>query len=118
MRGYILARDECVVTKSGKKMYGLDRFFSSLCGKPVPGLAFFALSLASVKERHDFPVRMEEVIRSEAERAASQAKREASKSKEPAQTRKPGRRKGSRNKNRVDVTLTPDLLHLRNWRRY
>ncbi len=35
---YICAGDECVVTKSGKKTYGLDRFFPSLYGKPVPGL--------------------------------------------------------------------------------
>ena len=42
----IAAGDECVVTKSGKKAYGLDRFFSSLYGKPVPGLSFFTLSLS------------------------------------------------------------------------
>ena len=37
---YLLAGDEVVVTKAGKTTYGLDRFFSSLYGKPVPGLAF------------------------------------------------------------------------------
>ncbi len=42
---YLLGGDECVVTKAGKKTYGLDRFFSSLYGKPVPGLSFFVLSL-------------------------------------------------------------------------
>jgi len=109
---YILAGDECVVTKSGKKTYGLDRFFSSLYGKAVPGLAFFALSLVSVKGRHAFPIRVEQVVRSAAEKAASQAKREAQKSKAPAQARKPGRPKGSRNQNRVDVPLTPELLHI------
>jgi putative transposase len=41
---YILAGDESVITKTGKKTYGIDRFFSSIYGKPVPGLAFFALS--------------------------------------------------------------------------
>jgi hypothetical protein len=40
---YLLAGDESIVTKSGKKTYGLDRFFSGLYGKPVPGLSFFAL---------------------------------------------------------------------------
>ena len=109
---YILAGDECVVTKSGKKTYGLDRFFSSLYGKAVPGLAFFALSLVSVKERHSFPVRVEQVVRSAAEKAASQAKHEAQKSQAPAQVRKAGRPKGSRNKNRVEVPLTPELLHI------
>ena len=109
---YILAGDECVVTKSGKRTYGLDRFFSSLYSKQVPGLAFFALSLVSVKERHAFPVRMEQVVRSAAEKAASQAKREARKAQEPAPARKPGRPKGSRNKKHEDVALTPELRHI------
>jgi putative transposase len=34
-----------VVTKSGKTTYGLDRFFSSLYGKAVPGLCFLSLSV-------------------------------------------------------------------------
>jgi hypothetical protein len=109
---YILAGDECVVTKSGKKTYGLDRFFSSLYGKPVPGLAFFVLSLVSVRERHSFPVRVEQVVRTQAEKAASQAKRAARKSKTPRPGRKPGRPKGSRNQNRAEVTLTPELLRI------
>jgi putative transposase len=33
------------VTKAGQDTHGVGRFFSSLYGKPVPGLAFFALSL-------------------------------------------------------------------------
>jgi len=36
---YLLAGDETIVTKSGKHTPGLDRFFASLYGKPVPGLA-------------------------------------------------------------------------------
>ena len=38
---YLLAGDEVVVTKAGQHTYGLDRFFSSLYGKPVPGLSCF-----------------------------------------------------------------------------
>src|SRR6266849_9789307 len=44
---YPLVGDEVIVTKAGKSTHGLDRFFASLYGKPVPGLAFFALSLVS-----------------------------------------------------------------------
>src|SRR4029434_3361659 len=54
---YLLVGDEVVVTKAGKHTYGLDRFFSSLYSKPVPGLAFFAFSLGSVQVRRAFPVR-------------------------------------------------------------
>jgi len=72
---YLLVGDEVVATKAGKLTYGLDRFFASLYGKPVPGLAFFTLSLVSVQARRSFPMRVEQVVRSEAEKAASKAKR-------------------------------------------
>ncbi len=108
---YLLAGDEVVVTKAGKHTHGLDRFFSSLYGKPVPGLAFFTLSLISTRERHSFPLRLEQVIRSEEERAAAAQRR--------AQTMPPattactrGRPKGSTNKDKTAVTLTPELLRI------
>src|SRR5713101_8328335 len=70
---YLVAGDEVIVTKAGKTTYGLDRFFASLYGKPVPGLAFFTLSLVSVQQRRSFPLRVEQVVRSAAEKAASKA---------------------------------------------
>ena len=60
---YLLAGDEVVVTKAGKHTHGLDRFFASLYGKPVPGLAFFMLSLVSLQERCSFPMHVEQVVR-------------------------------------------------------
>src|SRR6266446_7205473 len=79
--GYLLVGDEVVVTKAGKTTHGLDRFFASLYGKPVPGLAFFALSLVSIQQRRSFPMRVEHVVRSDAEKAASKAKAAAKKHK-------------------------------------
>jgi putative transposase len=52
---YLLAGDEVVVSKSGRKTYGLDRFFSSLASKPISAVSFFTLSLVSVEQRHSFP---------------------------------------------------------------
>ena len=72
----LIGGDESVVTKSGQKTYGLDRFFSSLYGKPVPGLSFFSLSLISVKERTSYPVMMEQVLK---EKKRSRTKRRSSK---------------------------------------
>jgi hypothetical protein len=109
---YLLAGDEVVVTKAGKHTYGLDRFFSSLYGKPIPGLAFFAFSLVSVQARRAFPVRVEQVVRSEAEKAASKAKAAAKQQKPSTPSRRPGRPKGSRNKPQVDVPLTPELSRI------
>ena len=50
------------------KVLGLDRFFSSLFSKPVPGLSFFALSLVSVEKRHSFPIQIEQLIKSDVEK--------------------------------------------------
>jgi putative transposase len=60
---FILAGDETVVTKSGKKTFGIDRFFSSLFGKPVPGISIFAFSLVSTKLRISFPLITQQMIR-------------------------------------------------------
>src|ERR1700756_4342119 len=93
--GYLLVGDEVVATKAGKHTYGLDRFFASLYGKPVPGLAFFTLSLVNIAQRHSFPIRVEQVVRSDAEKAASKAKAQAKKSLVPRPKRRPGRPPGS-----------------------
>ena len=99
----LIGGDESVVTKSGKKTYGLDRFFSSLYGKPVPGLSFFSLSLISVNKRTSYPMMMEQVIKEEAEKPDKKVKKQA---------RKRGRPKGSKNKNRRDVVLKLYLVHI------
>ena len=75
-REYLLGGDECVVTKSGNKTYGLDRFFSGLLSKVVPSIAIFALSLIDVEDRRSYPIQVEQVIRSEAEKAAAKAKKQ------------------------------------------
>jgi putative transposase len=56
---YLLAGDEVVVTQASQHTYGLDRFFSRLSGKPIPGFACIALSRVSVHARRAFPVRVE-----------------------------------------------------------
>jgi DDE superfamily endonuclease len=109
---YLLVGDEVVATKAGKLTHGLDRFFASLYGKPVPGLAFFTLSLVSVQARRSFPMRVEQVVRSAAEKAASQARADAKKQKPSTATRRPGRPKGSKNTPQADGTRTPELCRI------
>jgi putative transposase len=110
---YLAAGDEVIVTKAGKCTHGLDRFFASLYGKPVPGLAFFTLSLVSVQKRRAFPMRVEQVVRSDAEKAASKAKAAAKKPKAPHTKRRPGRPKGSPIPNKATRTLTPELVRIK-----
>jgi putative transposase len=112
---YLLVGDEVVVTKAGKITHGLDRFFARLYGKAVPGLAFFTLSLVSVQARRSFPMRVEQVVRSDAEQAASKAKAAAKKAKSPCARRRPGRPKGSKNTPKADVTFTPELWRITGW---
>jgi putative transposase len=109
---YLVAGDEVVATKAGKHTHGLDRFFSSLYGKPVPGLAFFTLSLVSVQQRRSFPLCVEQVVRSDTEKAASKAKAAARKPTGPGTKRRPGRPKGSTNHGKVPVMLTPELVRI------
>ena len=104
LKGTILiAGDETVVTKAGQKTYGLDRFFSSLYSKPVPGLSFFSLSLISVEERSSYPAMMEQVVKDVQEKPNKKVKKKAGKR---------GRPKGSKNKNRRDVELKPYLINI------
>ena len=130
---YLLAGDEVVVTKAGKKTYGIDRFFSSLYGKSVSGLSFFALSLISVKKRDSFPIRIEQTILTDGEKEQAKQRKKSRKSKKSnsdnkqnhqgklSQTEKKvnkhknkgGRPKGSRNKNKTQVELNPELLRIK-----
>jgi putative transposase len=100
---YILVGDEVVVTKAGDETHGLDRFFSSLFGKPVPGLAFFAFALVNVQQRTAHPLRIGQVLRSE--RTVEPALLPAT----PVEKRGRGRPKGSQNRNKADVELSPYL---------
>jgi hypothetical protein len=108
---YLLAGDETVVTKAGKHTPGLDRFFASLYGKPIPGLAFFTLALISTTQRRSFPIAVEQVVRSAEEKAAAKAKavpKAATASVKP----KPGRPKGRTRTAKASGELSPELTRI------
>ena len=110
---YFLVGDESVVTKSGKETHGLDYFFSGLLNEVVKGISIFSLSLVSVKERRSYPLRVEQVIRSEAEKAmAKERKQKRAKKKNVTPKKKPGRPKGSRNRDKTQVALSPELKRI------
>lgn len=108
---YLLAGDEVVVTKSGKKTFGLDRFFSGVLQKSVPGVAFFTLSLISTKQRRAFPVQIEQVVRTPQEKEEIAQRR--TKAAKASAVRKAGRPHGSKNKNRADVSLSAELQRIK-----
>lgn len=104
---YLLAGDESIVTKSGKATFGLDRFFASLAGKVIPGLAFFALALIDVEQRRSYPTMVEQVVHRQAEKATSPAQKKAKKS--VVRPQKAGRPKGSCNRDKTQVVWTAEL---------
>ena len=111
---YILAGDGVVVSKAGKHTFGLDRFFSSLVQRAIPGLEFLVFSLVAVMEKHSYPLMMEQIVRTAEEKAAARSKAEKRKKKSKDSTPgKRGRPKGSKNKNKQDVTLNPELQQLK-----
>lgn len=109
---YVLAGDETVVTKAGKQTHGLDRFFAGVYQKVVPGVSFFTFSLISTQQRCAYPLRVEQVIRTAAEKAASKAKKAAKTSRPSGPKHKAGRPKGSRNQNKLGVELSPELQRI------
>jgi hypothetical protein len=110
---YFLVGDESVATKSGKKTHGLDYFFSGLLSKTVKGIAIFTLSLVSVEERRSYPLQVEQVVRTEAEKTAAKARRKKKPAKKgQTSPRKPGRPKGSQNRDKTQVELTAELQRL------
>jgi putative transposase len=110
---HFIAGDEVVASKAGKETYGLDRFFSGLQQRVIPGLSFFTFSLVNVSEERSYPLQVTQVVRSAEEKAASQAKAEAKKTaSKTAEKRTRGRPKGSKNKSKQEVTLSPELMRI------
>jgi hypothetical protein len=109
---YIVAGDEVVVSKAGKETHGLDRFFSGIQQRVIPSLSFFAFSMVNVREGRSYPLQAVQVVKSVEEKAASKAKAEAKKVKKTAEKKKPGRPKGSKNKDKQEVVLNAELLRI------
>ena len=121
----ILIADETVISKSGKTTHGIDRFYSSMASKPIPGVAVFTIAIANINEREAIPTSFEQVIRTDQEKAAAKERTKTRKvasqlakarKKENATSDTPkgkaGRPKGSQNRNKVEIPLSPELLRI------
>lgn len=98
-RVYLLAGDEVVVSKSGKKTHGVGRFFSSIVQRPIASVSFMALSLIDVEARQSYPLCVEQIM---------PIKKPAEPEK-PALKRKRGRPKGRKNYEKPAPILSPLL---------
>ena len=100
-RCYLLAGDEVVVSKAGKKTHGVGRFYSGLAQRVIPSVSFLALSLIDVEERHSYPLHIQQLLPTT----------KAEENSIPAPKRPRGRPKGSKNYVKADPVLSP-LLHV------
>jgi len=105
---YLVAGADGIVTTAGTGTPGLDRFLASLDGQPVPGVAVFTLALVRGPARRALPLRVEQVVRRDAEQAASKAQAAAKQPKAPWPKRRPGRPKGSTHKPKAARPFMPE----------
>lgn len=100
-KAYILAGDEVVEAKAGKKTYGVGRFYSGLAQRVIPSISVLALSLVDVESRQSYPLYVQQII------PHPLPKPDAS----PKPKRKRGRPKGSKSYAKPEPVLSP-LLQL------
>jgi putative transposase len=110
----VLAGDESPISKAGKKTYGVDWFFSSIHNKVMRGLGFFSIALIDVTNRQAYSMSTEQIVRSEEEKEQAKKRKTLRKShtKPSGPKRQRGRPKGSKNKNKAEVTLSPELSRI------
>jgi putative transposase len=111
---YLLAGDETVISKSGKCTFGLDRFFSSLWDKAIPGLACFSIALIHVGKRQAYSLSNEPVVRTDEEKQQARDRKQQRKARSPqkAPAKPKGRPVGSNNKNKTQIPLSAELLRI------
>jgi hypothetical protein len=111
---YVLAGDESPISKAGKKTHGVDWFFSSIHDKVMRGLGFFSIALIDVTKRQAYSLCTEQIVRSEEEKEQAKKRKELRKSRaqKPGPKKPRGRPKGSKNKNKAEVTLSPELCRI------
>ncbi|MCI0712900.1 MAG: transposase, partial [Chloroflexi bacterium] len=98
---YVLAGDEVVVSKAGKKTHGVGRFYSGLAQRVIPSVSLLALAVIDVQQRRSYPLHIQQLVP-----APSHAK-----NSDPPAKRPRGRPKGSQNYVKPDPVLSP-VLHL------
>jgi len=101
----LIAGDATTVTKSGKKTFGLGRFFSSIYSRAVPGIAFQTLSLLDVKNRRSWPMLVEQIL-------PKVKQKKSAVPKVRKQKRGRGRPKGAKNKNHRNVALNAEMTQV------
>lgn len=101
---FLLASDETICSKSGKKTNGIDYFFSSILQKPIRSLCFSGISLIVPEKNKSYPLLMSQLIFTQEEKEILNNKKEKLKNSKGG---KRGRPKGSKNNVDINKILAP-----------
>lgn len=117
----LIASDETVEGKAGKKTTGLDMFFSSILQKPIKSICLSGISLIIPEKRKSYPLFVSQLIYSEEEKSRLKESKKARKLKKEVK-KGVGRPKGSKNKEKVEEQLAPtfrlleeQFIELKKW---
>jgi len=105
----IIASDETIAKKSGKKTYGLDFFFSSILQKTVKSICFSGISVIHPYKKRSYPLLFTQLVFTPHEKEAAHIQMEK---RRQAKGSKVGRPKGSLNK-KGDKPLAPTFRLLK-----
>lgn len=105
---YVLAVDEVVEKKAGKHTWGVDWFYSSIAGRPIRSVSNHTISVVDTEKEYSFVLTHEQTVKPVQESKTGGKKKNKlaktknkSKSKVNTEQQKPGRPKGSKNKQNV-----------------
>lgn len=114
---YMLAFDEVVEDKAGKKTHGINWFYSSIVGKVIRAVSYHVVSIVDTQRKESFVLNHHQTVKDEQEKPkkkrpkAKKKKRKQAKavaSEQQPTKRSAGRPKGSKNKQNVKE---PGLLY-------
>lgn len=114
---YILAGDATTITKSGKKTFGINRFFSGVLRVVGKGIEFFAISLIDVTARKSYRLAVKQTVREKTEKAeVRKVKKRIQKKARKKVQKKPanlqGRPPGVLNKDKMKLELSSELWRI------
>lgn len=79
----------------------------------MSGLEFFVFSVVDVAQRKAYPLAVKQTVRSEAEKEAiKERKKKRAKKSKKTKSKPQGRRKGSLNKDKNELNLSPELWRI------
>lgn len=98
---FLLVGDETAEKKAGKSSFGINRFYSSLFGKPIRSVSFLGISLVNTQTGKSSILSIHQLIKKEEpcrSKKQSKSKKKQGKSSSNHKRKPFGRKKGSKNK--------------------